>query len=97
MEKFEINLFKEQLPLKSNPRLFYDDNESSHFLRAVYNYENYVISKDKYETYEEILNSILKKNEEKNINPQKKKLYFLNNIVKYMKIAVRFCFEGDNL
>jgi tetratricopeptide (TPR) repeat protein len=80
--------------LRTSPRLFYEDSESNVFLPEITILSDLTINRANYENFEEILRSIQKKSQEKNYSLHKRKLYFLNNLVKYMKIALKMCTLG---
>lgn len=98
LSKFESHLLQDNIPLKSSPRLFLDDTqETNTFLKDVSSLNDMTINRTSYEAFEEIVKSIQKKGQEKNISSQRRKLYFLNNLVKYMKIAIKMCTIGNTI
>lgn len=94
LTKFEINLLNEFIPLKISPRLFIEETDSTSFLKEITHFSDLTLDRNTYENFEEILTSINHKINDNNFCLQKRKLFFLNNLVKYMKIAVKLCLTG---
>ena len=91
--KFEVNLVTDLSLLRASPRLFFiDEHEYNTFLKEVTTISEFSVNRQTYENIEEIVKSIYqRKSQDKAISIHKRKLFFLNSLVKYMKIAMRFC------
>jgi|LauGreDrversion4_2_1035121.scaffolds.fasta_scaffold233807_1 hypothetical protein len=92
--KFESNLLSEMIPLKTTPRLFLDENDQISYLKELQYLSDLTINRNIYEKIEDIVISINRKAQEKSFSLQKRKLFFLNSLAKYMKIAMKLCCVG---
>jgi hypothetical protein len=92
--KFESNLLSEVIPLKAAPRLFLDESGQNTYLKELHFLTDLTINRSIYEKIEDIVMNINKKAQEKSFSLQKRKLFFLNSLAKYMKIAKKLCCVG---
>jgi hypothetical protein len=82
------------IPLKTTPRLFLDENDQISYLKELQYLSDLTINRNIYEKIEDIVISINRKAQEKSFSLQKRKLFFLNSLAKYMKIAMKLCCVG---
>lgn len=92
--KFESNLLSDIIPLKTTPRIFFDENDQNSYLKEIQYLTEMTINRSAYEKIEDIVVSINKKAQEKSFNILRRKLFFLNSLVKYLKIAMKLCCVG---
>ena len=94
LEKFESHRIDEVISVKNSPKFLIEENDSTTFLKYINNLSDFTVDIKIYENFEDITNIVNCKNHEKNYSVQKRKLFLLNNLVKYLKISSKLCSSG---